>query len=242
MGQFIDIIFSFPTIVFTISTVILLGFWTVMALFGAGMNALDDLDFDFDMDTDIEVDAGVGETDLDLDAGTGEADAGEMVDSSGGGGLVRSLAHLLGLTSMPLLLALNLESLFAWLTSVVATAVLGHSDGTIALLGGLVILVASVAVGVAVTRAIGAQFAYVFTPTRALRQSELVGAVCEITTQRVTADFGQAEVRDAEGASLIVQVRCAKPNDLSSGDRALIFDLDSETGLFSVSPDRSLAP
>ena len=45
-----------------------------------------------------------------------------------------------------------------------------------------------------------------------------------------------------EGGSLIVQVRCTKFNDLTSGDRALIFDLDRDSGEFQISPDRSLAP
>ena len=58
----------------------------------------------------------------------------------------------------------------------------------------------------------------------------------------MTGTFGQAEVRDAEGGSLIVQVRCDKANDLASGDRVLIFDLNKQTGEFHVSPDRSLAP
>ena len=60
-------------------------------------------------------------------------------------------------------------------------------------------------------------------------------------TDRVTAEFGQAEVRDDEGGSLLVQVRCRHDNDFRSGDRALIFDLDRDTGEFQISADRSLA-
>ena len=226
MREFLDLATSFPVIVFSISTIILLGFWVVSTLAGAGLNALDDFDFDFDADTDVDLDV---DSDLELDS-----------DSSGG--LVRSALEFLGITGMPLLLGLNLLSLFAWFISYVAMTILGGSDSTIGWLLGIPVLVGSFVVSGFLTGRIARKFAHVFVPTLALKQRELVGGVCTITTQRVTADFGQAEVRDSEGGSLIVQVRCAKENDLQAGDRALIFDLDKESGIFHISADKSLAP
>ena len=64
--------------------------------------------------------------------------------------------------------------------------------------------------------------------------------MCTITTTRVTDEFGQAEVRDPEGGSLIVQVRCRKENDFHEGDRALIYSLDPDTGIFQISADREI--
>lgn len=226
MREFLDIATSFPVVVFSISTFILLGFWVVATIAGAGINALDDLDFDFDADTDLDLDV---DSDLELDG-----------DSAGG--LVRSAMEFLGITGMPLLLALNLLSLFAWFIAYVAMTILGGADSTIGWLLGIPVLVGSFLVSGFITGRIARKFAHVFVPTTALKQRELVGNACTITTQRVSADFGQAEVRDAEGGSLIVQVRCVKDNDLQAGDRALIFDLDQSSGVFQISPDKSLAP
>jgi len=119
---------------------------------------------------------------------------------------------------------------------------LGGSDSSIGWLVGVPVLLGSFLFSGFVTGRIARKFAHVFVPTLALRRRQLVGSTCTITTQKVTADFGQAEVRDEEGGSLIVQVRCPKTNDLTSGDTALIFDLDTDSGVFTISPDKSLAP
>lgn len=221
MDDFFDIAFSLPTVVFTVSSILFLGFWMLTSLIGAGADAFDDLDIEFDADTDIELDAG-----------------GDATSSSG---VVRSALEMLGITHMPLLLALNLESLIAWLMSMIFMTIFSGVDGILGGIVGLAVLIVSFLIGVMITTAIGRRWAHVFRPTYALRQRELVGSVCTITTGRVTADFGQAEVRAGDGGSLIVQVRCAKENDLTSGDRALIFDHDITNGVFSISPDKSLA-
>lgn len=226
MRDFLDIVFSFPTVIFTVSSILLLGFWMLTTLIGAGADAFEDIDFDFDADTDVDVDL-----DVDLDGG------------GSSGGMLRSALEFLGVGSMPLLLGLSLQSIFAWLASVVAMTVIGTgSSGIVRTLINFVVLAVAFLVGVIITRAIAKRFAHVFRPTHAAKQREFVGSVCTITTSRVTAEFGQAEVRDDEGGSLVVQVRCAKDNDLGAGDRALIFDLDTGTGEFHISPDTSLAP
>ncbi len=226
MREFLDTAFSFPTVVFTLSTIFFLGFWVVSTVLGAGMNSLDDLDFDFDSDVDVDVDFDA-ETDLDVE---------------GDGSILRGALEFLGITGMPLLISVNLLSLFSWFVSLVAMTVLGGPNSAISWLVGIPVLIGSFLVGGFVTGRIAKKFAHVFVPTLAIRKRQLVGSACTITTQRVTADFGQAEVRDDEGGSLLVQVRCAKANELGAGDRALIFDLDADTGVFQISPDASLAP
>jgi len=222
MREFIDIITSFPVVVFSVSTFMLLGFWVMTTLMGAGINALDDFDFDFDAETDVDI-----EGDLEL--------------GGDGTGVLRAALDFLGITGMPLLLALNLLSLFAWFISFCAVTLLGGADSGLAWFLSIPIFIASFLASGFLTGRIAKKFAHVFVPTLAIKQRELVGSVCVITTGRVTATFGQAEVRDEEGGSLIVQVRCSKENDLQAGDRALIFDLDKEAGIFQISPDKSLA-
>lgn len=233
MREFLETAASFPTVVFSIVLIFFLGFWVVTTLMGAGLNALDDFDFDFDNAADAELD-------LDFDVDT-DIDADIEVDGSGSRGLLRGIVEFLGIAGMPLLLALNLIALFSWATSMLAMTVLGDVSGVLRILVGIIVMVGSFLMGGFITGRIARRLSSVFQATPALRHRELVGSTCTVTTSKVTAVFGQAEVRDAEGGSLIVQVRCEKENVLGAGDRALIFDLDKESGVFHVSADTTLA-
>ena len=224
MNNLIDTAFSFPAIVFTVSTIFFLGFWIVTTLLGAGINSLDDFDFDLDGDTDIDLDA---DANLDSDSGS----------------FLRGALEFLGLTGLPVLLALNLLSLFAWMAVMITITLLGGSDqlsGTSGTLVGASLLVGGFVFGGFVTGRIGRRLASIFRPGHALRRHELIGRICTVTTDKVTGDFGQGEVRDTQGAALLLQIRCADPNELRSGSQALIFDLDSERGVYTVSPDIDL--
>lgn len=66
-------------------------------------------------------------------------------------------------------------------------------------------------------------------PTR----SDLIGKLCTVRTQRVDAKFGQAEV---DHASSLVQVRELFGRDFRYGQRALIYDYDSEKEIFLIAP------
>lgn len=224
MSDFFDIIFSFPTVIYSVTTVVFVGFWTITTLLGVGADALDGLDFDVDLDADLDVDV-----DADLELG---AEAG----------LLASALNFMGLTRVPLLLGLSLLSLFAWLASALAIAVLGNPSGAAGTVIGIAIFIAAFLVGVVATNVIGKRLEGVFKSGDSLKNRDLVGTTCQITTSKVTGDFGQAEVRTEDGGSLIVQVRCAKPNELGVGDHALIFDLNNVNGVFQIAPDRMPAP
>lgn len=229
MREFLDTAASFPTVVFSVALIFFLGFWIVSTLMGAGLNALDDFDFDFDSDADV---------DLDIDV---DADLDVEVDAASSRSMLRGLLEFMGIAGMPLLLALNLIALFSWATSMLVMTVIGGVNGVVGIVVAIAVLLGSFIVGGFITGRIASRLSTVFRPTPALRHRELVGSTCTVTTSKVTADFGQAEVRDTEGSSLIVQVRCEKDNALGAGDRALIFDLDKETGVFHVSADTTLA-
>ncbi|KAA6213493.1 hypothetical protein CP973_30185 [Streptomyces albofaciens JCM 4342] len=70
---------------------------------------------------------------------------------------------------------------------------------------------------------------------RVASRDDFVGRVCVIRTGRVTADFGQAEVRADDGATAVVQVR-TQESGLTAGSSALIFDYDAEGEFFRVAP------
>jgi hypothetical protein len=73
-------------------------------------------------------------------------------------------------------------------------------------------------------------------------RQDFVGLACVIRTGRVGPDFGQAEVRAADGSSAVVQVRqsldeTAGPGGaLRTGASALIYDYDVEGEFFRVMP------
>lgn len=218
METFVDTALAFPTVVFTVLLVVSLGVWLVSTVFGAGFDALD-IDLPGDVDADVDVDGGEG------------------------GGLLRGAFDLLGITGMPVMLGLVLVSLTGWVASMlVMGTVFSDVDGLTLVVVGVAVLIASLVVASLVTGVVNRRYSHVFVPTLAMRNRDLVGRVCTVTTQRVSATFGQAEVRDDEGGSLLVQVRCQADNDLTAGDRVLIYDLESADGTFMVSPDRSIVP
>lgn len=75
-----------------------------------------------------------------------------------------------------------------------------------------------------------------FVVHRGPEQQSLVGRPCKILTLKVEREFGQAEVQIDNGAPLNVRVCALSASALTKGDRALIIDLDAETGRFVVEP------
>lgn len=221
MSEFTNNLVSFPAVIFTVSSLFFLGFWVVTTLIGSGFDSLGELDLDFDTDVDVDLDV----------------DGGADLDSDSGSGFLRSAMEFLGITGMPILLALNLLSIFAWALSMIAMTVIGEVSGTSRLLIGLVVAAASLVGARFLTNRIATRLEPVFIPTRALRRGDLVGSTCTVTTLKVTDTFGQAEVRTAEGDSLVVQVRCDEANELTAGSRTLIFDVDEDSEIFRVSAD-----
>lgn len=145
-------------------------------------------------------------------------------------------ARLLGLAGVPITVAVSLVVAFAWFTALTGRVWLGGGARwfllPVALVGGWV----------------GARL--LVMPLRRLMPEQLpppsrqdfVGLGCVIRTGRVGPDFGQAEVRAADGSSAVVQVRqthddAAGPGDvLRAGASALIYDYDAEGEFFWIMP------
>ena len=230
MGGFSDLVdaaFSFPALIYTISTLLLMGFWVATTAIGAGLGGLGDLDLDLETDVDLDVDV----------------DSSVDTDIDGSSNTLQTAMKFLGLTGMPVLLGLNLVSLFAWAVTMIVVVLL---DGTSILTGGsgaiisIALLLAALIIGSSVTRTIGRTMWSKVRPAKATGRQDLIGKICRVTTQRVDGKFGQAEVRDRTGSSYLVQVRCLEPNALSKGDSALIFNFDDDSEAFTISPDVEL--
>lgn len=223
MSEVLNAAVSFPAVIFTVTSVFFLGFWVVTTALGAGLDSLGDIDFDVDTDVDVDVDA-------------------EVESDGGSGGLLRGVLEFLGITGMPVLLGVNLFSIFAWATAMIAQLLIGTDNSLTGVLVGIAILAVAVFAGRALAMRVGKHFDRAFVPSPAPRRRDFVGSLCIVTTQKVTPDFGQAEVRDGEGGSLIVQIRSDKPNNFTTGDQVLIFAVDDELGAFQVAPQPELGP
>jgi hypothetical protein len=141
-----------------------------------------------------------------------------------------------GLGGVPITVAVSLVVAFAWFTALTGRAWLG-SRGT------WVLLPLALAGGWAGARLL-------VWPVRRLMpdpapppsRRDFVGLGCVIRTGRVGPDFGQAEVRAADGSSAVVQVRQnradadAAGRGLRAGTSALIYDYDAEGEFFWVMP------
>ena len=214
MDGFLETITSWPTVVYTVLFGVCLLYWCLSLLSG----------FDFDIDADV---------DLDVD---GDVDA----DGESGGLGLAGLIATLGLGGVPISMALSFLMLFAWLFSALL------SDWLLPFVSGAVLTLVTVAIGLGalVLAVIPASLCVrpmrrLFVTHKAERKAELVGRVCEITTGRVDAHFGQAEVRTG-GAPHLVQVRCARENDLRRGSTAVIAAYDREDETYDVAPAEGL--
>jgi hypothetical protein len=222
-------ILAFPTVIFTILLGVVILYWLFVLLGALDINLLGDADLDGHGHTDIDV-GGHGHADVHLDGhghhhghDHGHSDA----DAEHPGGLA-GLIQSLGLGGVPVTLMLSLLILAAWGFCLGALTLLG-SAGWTTVAAPLIALVLAVPVTAAIIRPLRGFFVSLAAP----QHRDLLGKVCTITTLRVDARYGQAEVEDG-GAGLIVQVRSTDPGRLNRGDRALIFDYKDE--VFYVEP------
>ena len=149
-------------------------------------------------------------------AGGADPDAGDSGD----------LLSFAGLGGVPVSVPISLLVLFAWFGSLSGAEFL---PGWLALAGALVVAWLLTRVAIVLIR----RFGPVGTdPSR----TDFLGRTCVIRTGRVTATFGQAEVRADDGSSAIVQVRQAGDDDLRAGTVAVLYDFDSAGEFFWVVP------
>ena len=147
---------------------------------------------------------------------------------------------LFAVGEVPISISGTLLLVFAWL----------FSFGGVALLANLAVtgLLVSIGLGVlAVVLALGSTSVAVKPLRKLFRMApvtmrrDLIKRLCVLTTLRVDEKFGQAEVDD-DGSVLLVQVRCRRKNDMTRGDRAIIYEYDASNEVFWIAPlDKDLS-
>ncbi len=185
---------------------------------------------------------------LELDVLEGLHGAGESADAAVGAGIEAAHAHAhllegadltvfdaLGIRGVPLTVWLSGFILFAWAGTLLGMHAFGASLAAFVgpFAAGALIALAAMVVSIAATAIVVRPLRRFSVVHGAVANRSLVGKLCTVTTMRVDRDFGQAEIEDG-GAGLLVQVRCAEANDLTRGSKALVFDYDSEAGVFHV--------
>jgi hypothetical protein len=140
--------------------------------------------------------------------------------------------HALGVTGIPLTMFAGVSCIFAWMLSFAGMKFL--PDATLVKLGvGLGAALAGLAIGSRVVRPFRSFFTTAPGPTR----KQLVGKVCTIRSLHVSDHLGTAEIGD-----LVAEVRCFRDNQLTVGSKAIVYDYDSQAGLYHVGPvDPSIA-
>lgn len=132
----------------------------------------------------------------------------------------------LGVSGVPVMVFAGVSTVFAWLASYTADRFLPDSALIDTGIGFASALTGLVLGGLAVR-----PLRSVFTTAPARRRNELVGKVCTIRSLRVDEQTGNADVGD-----FVAEVRCFRPNELTLGSSAIVYDYDSETGIYHVGP------
>jgi hypothetical protein len=135
---------------------------------------------------------------------------------------------------------------FAWFADLAGTVLL-HRSGRSGAIGEVGVLAVALLVAGLVTRLVMRPVGRMLADEQVPSRQDFVGRMCVIRTGRVDLEFGQAEVRAADGASAVIQVRQQRNQDgeaaLKAGSTALIFDYDADGEFFWVMPyDAELDP
>lgn len=169
---------------------------------------------------------------------SGGVDA-DVLDGAESGSVV-STSDALGLSGVPLSIAVTGVVTLSWFVSLVgAVLVTGIGvAGIPAVLAGFVVLIVSVVVAVAGTRIVVIPLRRFFGAGGQQSRHDFVGRLCVVRTGRVDAEFGQAEMTSTDGSSAIIQVRQSGMHaaiaPLRQGDFAVVFDYDPATETFWV--------
>ncbi|MBI2372775.1 MAG: glycine zipper family protein [Deltaproteobacteria bacterium] len=259
MGEFIGLITSFPTVLYTVGLTVALLYWLFVIVGAVDIDLLDGEGAVHALghgageaaahgaahalgDGVIEAAAhgaahavGDGVVEGALDA-AGHA-APELDHAEAGGAHLADLLHALRLRQAPLTVVLSFLFFFGFAISATAASLLPELGSS--LLGSLArvgLLLGAFLGAVPLTSFAVRPFAGLFVVAEATGKATLVGRTCIVSTGRVDAAFGRAEVAADSGAGVLVDVRSDKPNQLKKGDEALLVDYDAERDCFVVEP------
>lgn len=218
MQEFLNIILSMPTVVYTVLMGIMALYW-VTVIMGAVDIDLFDLDADLDADMDLDLDA-----DVDVDGVLGRA------------GVIVSLLSALGLIGIPLTISLSIFVLFNWALTFLIAYSLGAATEPLSTLFGVGVMGASLVASTLLTSIAARPLRPLFRSKAGAKAGRaLVGMTVKVTSGSVTDSFGRAE-GTLEDATINFSIRCETENSLSKGDEALVIGYDEDAHIYFVEP------
>jgi hypothetical protein len=252
MDELIAVSLSFPTVLFTVPLVIMVLYWITVTLGILDIDALGGADAGAEgaieaaagkMEGVLDAaagkiegafDAAAGKVEGALDAVTAKAGAAaehiEAMDTP-----VIALLSALKLRRAPVTVVLTVLLLVAWLAAFMGTRHIVPLLSLPTWLSGTLVFLIALFVAWPAAALVTFPMGPLYKANPAVTHAELVGKRVIVSTSRVTDIFGEAELADG-GAGLLLQVRCAVPNDLVKGKEALLVAWHSERDYFDVEP------
>ncbi len=207
MDAFLFNISSYPTMVFSIGMVVVIGYW-IVSVFG-----LIDIDV-LDIDVDIEI----------------EGDIGQL-------GGVTGLLTSLGLTGVPLTVVISLLVLNSWFICYFASALTPNFPELLSLvqiLIGIGVIVISFLISIPITATMIKPLKGLFKKVNQEPiEKSIIGRSCRVRSSRVDNSFGEAECFHS-GASLIVKIRSCGDQKFSTGETVVLIKHHADLNIYDV--------
>jgi hypothetical protein len=272
MSPFLESILSFPTVFFTILMGVTLTYWLCVILGAVGIDVLDgDVDLSAGAKAASGIFEGGAKAAGGLLEGGAKAAGGlleggakaasgafEGADAHGHAGHGHGHGHghdhdadadgsglfaSLGFAGIPVTISFSFVIFAAWILSIATRPTAYNLLGSVvpgALIGGGLFVLCSVLGTLAASLAVR-PLRPIFIAKQAPGRDSLMGRVCTINSGSVTGAHGHATLADGS-AGLILNVFCARENQLKRGDQALILGYDPARDVYEVEPVDFLLP
>lgn len=234
MQEFLHALLQFPTVIFTGLLGLSLLYWLLIIIGAADLNPFDGAD---------GLDGAEGAVKGAVEGAVKGATEGALKGAVEGAGAVKGVSALtealswLGLTRVPVTISFSLFSLFGWFISFATRHAL---DPVVpGVLSALAATGSGVLGGLAITSFLARPLGGLFQEGSRPGGQGLVGRTVKVTTERADHERGQGEIDDGAGG-ITVAIRTTPGASLRRGDAAVIIDVDTERGIYTVEPERAL--
>lgn len=241
MSDFLSTALGFPTAVYTVLLGGVLLYWllVIAGLLDLDLHAPDGevhlkIEFAKDIVKELDLDPGVdlGAHGPGVDLGDGAPELQPAVAPDGPSpGLGAQLLAGLGLHRVPLTVSASFVTFFGWVLSFLA----GRAFPAPGPLLGTGIGFGALLLSLPAAGLIARPLSPLFRVHSARSRVAYLGQAVAVTTGRVDAGFGQAELTD-EAHGMVVQIRCDHVNELKKGDPALLVHYDEAREAYVVEP------
>jgi hypothetical protein len=235
MNRVIELVSSFPTVVFTAVLAFCLVWWIISLVLSGGEGGNDgDADFDVDPDVDGDVEFGRGHAAGHVHTSHGHGKQTNHGFTKGGQhGVSWALAKAIRFGQIPISLSLTIISFGAFAVSGFVQLALEGNAKPVKTPVGIAIMLFGLAVGGLLHRWFALATQPLFITNTAPERHAAIGATCRIRTTHVTASLGEAEVTSGSALGQIVRVR-TDSGDFVRGDIAHLVGYDQQSGAFTI--------